>query len=173
MLRPPREIPSRPRRSRWTLCAGREKDGCTGNRGPLDGRFSHGAVWLVPLPVRPPRNGEARHPRHTARPPPLFRPPVERPPPALVGRDFRHYRRVVCPVALRTTCPPQVRGRNPFRGKCPACHFHPVRTGDVDPCFLEYTLGHGIPAMVISGLHPERLCAVLDGLETTGTTIGF
>jgi len=43
----------------------------------------------------------------------------------------------------------------------------------VDPCFLEYTLGHGIPAMVISGLHPERLCAVLDGLETTGTTIGF
>jgi len=49
----------------------------------------------------------------------------------------------------------------------------PVRTGDVDPCFLEYTLGHGIPAMVISGLHPERLCAVLDGLETTGTTIGF
>jgi aspartokinase-like uncharacterized kinase len=49
----------------------------------------------------------------------------------------------------------------------------PVQTTDVDPCFLAYTLGHGIPAMVVSGLHPERLSAVLDGIETIGTTIGF
>jgi hypothetical protein len=49
----------------------------------------------------------------------------------------------------------------------------PVRTDDVDPCFLGYVLGHGIPATVISGLHPERLDAVLDGMVTTGTTIGF
>jgi len=49
----------------------------------------------------------------------------------------------------------------------------PVRTDDVDPCFLGFVLDHGIPAMVISGLHPERLAAVLDGVATTGTTIGF
>jgi aspartokinase-like uncharacterized kinase len=49
----------------------------------------------------------------------------------------------------------------------------PVPTDDVDPCFLGYVLNHGIPAMVISGLHPERLAAVLDGMATTGTTIGF
>jgi len=127
MLHSPREVPSRPRRPRGrTLRTGRERDGCTGNGGPLDGRFRHGAVRVVPLPVRPPRNGEARHPRHAARPPPLFRPPFERPPPALVGRDIGHDRRVVCPVARRTPRPPQVRGWHPFRGKSPACHLHPV-----------------------------------------------
>jgi len=49
----------------------------------------------------------------------------------------------------------------------------PVPTGDVDLSFLGYVLGKKIPAMVISGRHPERIRAVLSGKETIGTTIGF
>lgn len=49
----------------------------------------------------------------------------------------------------------------------------PLLTGDVDPCFIPYVLEHRIPTRIISGMHPDRVLAVLTGQPTTGTTIGF
>lgn len=59
------------------------------------------------------------------------------------------------------------------RGKLLRRIHAPVPTDDVDPAFLEYVLRLRVPSLVISGLHPDRLSAVLDGSTTTGTTIGF
>lgn len=50
---------------------------------------------------------------------------------------------------------------------------YPVPTSDVDPCFLPFVLDHGVPSLVISGRHPERVRAALAGVTTIGTTIGF
>ena len=49
----------------------------------------------------------------------------------------------------------------------------PVVTDDVDPCFLPFVLGRGVPALVVSGRHPDRIRAALTGVPTIGTTIGF
>lgn len=49
----------------------------------------------------------------------------------------------------------------------------PVPTHDVDPCFLPYVLDHHVPALVVSGRHPDRIRSVLRGVPVPGTTIGF
>lgn len=49
----------------------------------------------------------------------------------------------------------------------------PIVTDDVDPCFLPFVLGRRVPALVVSGRHPDRIRAALTGVPTIGTTIGF
>ncbi|HTY14441.1 MAG TPA: uridylate kinase [Methanoregulaceae archaeon] len=48
----------------------------------------------------------------------------------------------------------------------------PVPSGEVDPCLVQFVLGHQIPTCLINGRRRERLISYLNGERVPGTVIG-
>jgi hypothetical protein len=48
----------------------------------------------------------------------------------------------------------------------------PIPCGEVDPCLIPFALRHHVPTHLINGRKRERLIALLNGCEVTGTVIG-